>query len=224
MLLLKLDLKQGKQCSWGDVLKSRCNCTEPVRLGSLQGINFQICTTCSYLQWESVNELSFIRSTFDLELSDFSASCVGLSVAELCSAVETHLGLLSGMSSNVRIEPQHLDLTYRIESVSDEVLIPLLDDFTVWDIRAAESEEEEELYPLLAAKLAEYSTETIIIETLEDMFTEMNDYMQKDEFLKLNHHFSSFSFKGVPVSARITGMNLESPISSANGLVIEPET
>jgi hypothetical protein len=175
------------------------------------------------LQWESVNELSFIISTFDLELSDFPTSCVGVSVAELCSAVETHLGLLSGMSSNVRIEPQHLDLTHSIDSVSDEALIPLLDDFTVWNIRAAESEEEEELYPLVAAKLAEYSTETIILETLEDMFTEMNDYMQKDEFLKLNHHFSSFSFNGVPVSARITHRNLETSISWANGLVIEPE-
>lgn len=207
----------------GEELENHCSCNEQVRRGSLQGVNFRICTACPYLQWESVDGLSFIRSTFDLELSDFPSSCLGLSVSDLSSAVETHLGLLGGVNSNVRIESQHLDLTYRVESFSDEVMIPLLDDFTVWDIRAAESEEEEELYPLVASKLAEYSSETIILETLEDMFTEMNDYMQREIFLTLNHHFSSFSFNGMQISARITGMNLESPISSANGLVIEQE-
>jgi hypothetical protein len=172
-----------------------------------------------------------MRSTFDLELSDFPSSCLGLSVSDLSSAVETHLGLLSGNTSNVRnvrIDSRQIDPHDIIESIIESILydavsIPLLDDITIWDIRAAESEEEEELYPLIASKLAAYSTETIILETLDDMFTEMNDYMQREKFLTLNHHFSSFSFNGMQISARLTGMNLESPISSANGLAIEHE-
>jgi hypothetical protein len=174
------------------------------------------------MQWESINDLSFIRPTFELQLSDFSSSCIGIYISELCPAVESHLRLNEDLPG-LRIDFQKLDLTHRIQSVSDYALIPLLNDFTIWDIRAAENDEEEELYPLVAAKLSEYSTETIILATLEDMFTEMNDYMQKNTFLELEHHFASFSFKGMPISARVESMNVEHPLNFSKGLVLEPE-
>lgn len=53
-------------------MKTHCDCSQNVRAGSFQGVNFRICTKCQYLQWEEHEGLTFIRPEFEFlfELPD----------------------------------------------------------------------------------------------------------------------------------------------------------
>lgn len=286
-------------------MKSRCGCVESLRKGSLQGVNFAICTNCRYLQWEPFNGSNFIESTFELELSDFPEAGKTVTVAELFRSVEIHLGSLMEGHSNVKVDYRKLgyvksgsatgedwglnldpdpdfesmcaklsevwlnhrdneafeellayaDLgfplayaidmgmveasttavslirdTYRLlvalpvldQTIEDSITVPLFSDITVWDIQAAEDEEQEEYMELVAERLHDYSTEAILLATLEDMFREMNDYMQKDVFFELKRHFSSFNVSGIPIDLRDSEMHLVHPLMLSGGIVIEP--
>ena len=286
-------------------MKSRCGCVESLRKGSLQGVNFAICTNCRYLQWEPFDGSNFIESTFELELSDFPKTGKTLTVSELFRSVETHLGSLMEGRSNIKVDYRKLgyvkngsaagedwvlsldpdaafeamcaklaevwldhrdneafqellayaDLgfplayaidtgmveasptavalicdTYRLllglpvldQTIDDSITIPLFSDITVWDIQAAEDEEQEEYMELVAERLHDYTTEEILLATLEDMFREMNDYMQRDTFYELKRHFSSFSVSGNPIGFSGSEMYLVHPLMLSGGIVVEP--
>lgn len=97
------------------------------------------------------------------------------------------------------------DFLVSVESGPTEVTIqvPLREDLRVWDIRAAEDEWEEEMYALIASKLGGYSTEDIFKATLEDMWTEMSDYMAKDQARDLAEFIRTLTLDGAPIEVRV---------------------
>jgi len=287
-------------------MKSRCQCVDSLRKGSLKGVNFQFCTNCRYLKWEPVNGSTFIKSIFAMEFSGFPETGETVSMSDLIDSIEAHLGSFLNGASKVRIDYQSLgyvrdasspaektgvkldpeapfdtkcaklsevwidhrdtdvfqglfeyaDLgfplahainigmveaspsaisliteTYKLllelpvldQKLEDTITIPLFEDITLWDIRAAEDEDEADYMSLVADRLHEYTTEAILLATLEDMFTEMNDYMQRDTFRELESHFSSFSVSETSIVASVSDMNLIDPIGFSAGMVIEPE-
>ena len=286
-------------------MKSRCGCDESLRSGSLKGVNFFICTNCSYLQWETSAGLSLIESLIELEFSGFLESGRAILMSDLVNAVETHLqsfstgsfpikidfrrlgfaaagqipggkwslaldpdatlsakcatladvwlyhrddevyktliayadfglplavAINSGMVETTKAAESFVSDTYRHllalptpdRRLVDSVRIPIIDDITSWDIRAAEYEEEEEMFALVAERLHEYTTEEILNTTIEDMFGEMMEYMQTDTAKELKRHFSTFRLPDTSVEVRVSEVDLRDPLQLSSARVIEP--
>jgi len=257
-------------------MEKSCTCTESVREGSVQGINFRLCTNCSYLQWEPYGPLSFVKPTFQLDISGLPTGKHGLTLSDLVQKVASHLAKSEGVGYSVKVDFQALKyaalsdvwinhreadefkeivsyadlglpLAYAINNgvveatkfadslidegyqllgdiplTSSEITIPLFDEISAWEIRAAEDEEEEEYYPLVASKLCTYSTEELIRATVQDLITEQSDYMQLDTKKALESDLERLEVEGSPVQAKIVEMNLQSSLQLEVPLVVEP--
>lgn len=205
-------------------MKTNCDCSQNVRAGSFQGVNFRICTKCQYLQWEEREGLTFIRPEFEFlfELPDTQET---FELIELFTWLEGALAAFQGGVLNLGIDYEGLGLLgigdFHTDEVTDlvedyqqdrAVLLTIVSNVSTWQLEASEAELEGALPHLVASKLDSYTTQEILAETLGDMWYEMGDYMLGEQAKRLQAFLSTQETPGWKVDVSLNGFDLVNPL------------
>ncbi len=203
-------------------MKTNCECKSEVRAGSFQGVNFRICLKCRYLQWEPHEGLTFIRPEFVYKFQ-LRPDVEQFQLVELMTWLEGALQAFQKLNLAIDYEWLGLedigdfDSDWASDLIEDfvefgEVALKIVSNISIWEMELPEEEREGFVDPLVVSKLASYTTDQLLVETLREMWFEMGDYMQKAQAHGLMEFLSAHEIRGPQLVISLQEFDLVNPL------------
>lgn len=173
-----------------------CGCKQVAQSGNIEGIQFEVCTSCEELSWEPTGKKNFMGLRFKLSLEIENPAQTSWTAGDVYLWVNE---VLADFSWKVFVDLKGLDEDELVEPVVDWTYVPIEVAISSWRIDVEEDEffEEESASfgKFSQSGLANSTTETIARGVVRNLWDHMEDYLLEEMSKSLIEHIESQRFR-----------------------------
>jgi predicted DNA-binding WGR domain protein len=202
---------QAERIARGNLMNRWCGCGAKAKSGNIEGIEFEVCTSCEKLSWEPTKTKNFIDASFSLsvDLEDPSAAedTIGNFVTWLDEVLASYdFGPKSTWKMSVTNYSEEEFSIPVDEGVPVDISLIIAD----WNFDVIEDGEESGYSFIDPAELDTLSGEDLVKRAVRNLWSHMNDYQLYEIAKMVMEHIEGQRFSSV--SKPTSQANIGSPV------------
>ncbi len=190
---------QPKSIARGNLMNRGCGCEAKAKSGNIEGIEFEVCTSCEKLSWEPTDTKNFVGIKMNLYVDLENPSERSWTSADFYSWANEVLEDFGHSGLTLYVDMKCLDEEALAEPVIDSAFVPIEIVFSSWDIDVEEDDFYEEgsanFGKFSRSGLANSTTEEIARGAVRNLWDHLEDYLLEESAKSLIEHIESRRFR-----------------------------
>ena len=177
-----------------------CDCKENAKLGSIEGIEFEVCLSCEEMSWQPTETKNFFGAAISLQI-DLDDPTAGVETKESfiawLDAVLANYGPDWGYSRSWKlyVDRELYDEDELLSPVEDGALVTIKLIVSDWNFEVVEDGEESGWHGIQEAELSSLSAEELAKKAIINLWSHMSDYLLMEMAKMVMEHIENHNFK-----------------------------